>query len=384
MRVKVGAEILLETSFKPIKGLRVGLITNQTGVIGDLRHIIDVFYERSEFRLKALFSPEHGVRGDIQDGLPINSYTDERTRLPVYSLYGEVKRPTREMLEEIDLLIFDIQDVGVRYYTYPYTMAYAMMSSAEMDIPFMVLDRPNPINGISVEGNILDLKFRSFVGYYPIPVRHGMTIGELATLFNEEFDIGADLTVIGMEGWRREMWFDDTGLIWIQPSPNMPTLDTATVYAGTCLLEGTNVSEGRGTTKPFEIIGAPWINSSKLVAELRSRNLSGVLFREAYFIPTFSKYLGERCCGVQIHVVDRQTFKPFEVGLHIIDAIIRLHPEEFRWVKSKSGFYRFDLLAGTDEIRRKLQEGTSVEEIVNEFSDELSHFMNVREDYLIY
>jgi len=385
-RTEVGAEVLLHESFNFIKGKRVGLVTNQTGVIGNLRHIADVLYEAPEVKLTALFGPEHGIRGDVQDALSIESYIDERTGLPVYSLYGETRKPTAEMLSNIDVLLLDLQDVGARYYTYLYTMSYAMMAAAEAGIKFVVLDRPNPINGVSVEGNILELRFRSFVGQYPIPVRYGMTIGELAMLFNGEYGIDADLTVIKMNNWRRDMWFDDTGLIWVQPSPNIPTLEAATVYPGTCLLEGTNVSEGRGTTKPFEVFGAPWMDCAKLTAELASRDLQGVLFRQAYFIPTFSKYRGERCCGVQVHVTDRRIFKPFETGLHIIDAINRIHPDEFEWIKPKPGsrHYYFDLLVGTDRIREQLQEGLPVERIIEGFQDELSSFMEVRRDYLLY
>jgi len=385
-RTEVGAEVLLHESFSLIRGKRVGLVTNQTSVIGNLRHMADLLYEASEVKLTALFGPEHGVRGDVQDGLFIEPYIDEKTGLPVYSLYGETRKPTMEMLSNIDVLLFDIQDVGARYYTYLYTMAYAMMAAAEVGIKFVVLDRPNPINGILVEGNILELRFRSFVGQYPIPIRYGMTIGELAMLFNKEYGIDADLTVVKMKKWRRDMWFDDTGLIWIQPSPNIPTLETAIVYPGTCLLEGTNVSEGRGTTKPFEMFGAPWLDCAKVVDDLTSRNLQGVLFRQAYFIPTFSKYRGERCSGVQVHVTDRWSFKPFETGLHIIDVINRIHPDEFEWVKSRRDphHYYFDLLVGTDRIRRQLQEGLPVERIIESFQDELSEFMEVRKDYLLY
>lgn len=385
MRVEVGLEVLLDTSFKLIKSKRVGLVANHTGVTEDLRHIADVLYEMSDVKLTALFGPEHGIRGDIQDALAIESYFDKRTGLPVYSLYGETKKPTVEMLDNVDVLLFDIQDIGTRYYTYTYTMSYAMEAAAEAGIQFIVLDRPNPINGVSVEGNILNLMFKSFVGRYPIPVRHGMTLGELAMLFNTEYGINVDLKVAKMKNWRREMWFDDTGLIWVQPSPNIPTLDTATVYPGTCLFEGTNVSEGRGTTKPFELVGAPWIDGLKLVNELKSRKLIGVLFRQAYFTPTFSKYSGERCCGVQVHVVNRGLFKSFETGLHLVDAIYRLYPGRFEWVKSSSGsHYYFDLLVGTDRIRKQIHDEVSVKEIVEGFREGLSDFMEMRKSYLLY
>jgi uncharacterized protein YbbC (DUF1343 family) len=385
VRVKTGAEVLPRRSFEIIKNKSVGLVTNHTGVTESLRHIADVLHKSSEVKLTTLFGPEHGIRGDLQAGHVVESYTDGRTGLPVYSLYGETKKPTMDMLGNVDVLLFDIQDVGARYYTYIYTMSYAMEAASEAGIPFIVLDRPNPINGVSVEGNILNPEFKSFVGRYPIPVRHGMTVGELAMLFNVGHGIEADLKVVRMEDWLRDMWFDETGLTWVQPSPNIPTSDTAIVYPGTCLLEGTNVSEGRGTTKPFELLGAPWIDSSKLIAELRSRELPGALFRQAYFTPAFSKYCRERCSGVQVHVTERDTFRPLETSLHIVNAIGRLHPDRFEWTKPESGSrYYFDTLAGTDRIRKELCKGSSVSEIVDGFQDELSRFMEIRRNCLLY
>jgi len=385
VRVKAGVEVLSRRSFEIIKDKRVGLVTNQTGVTESLRHVVDILYESPEIKLTALFGPEHGIRGDLQDGHVVESYADRRTGVPVYSLYGETKKPTMDMLSNVDVLLFDIQDVGARYYTYIYTMSYAMEAAAEAGIPFIVFDRPNPINGVSVEGNILNPEFKSFVGRYPIPVRHGMTVGELAMLFNVEYGIEADLKVVRMEGWLRDMWFDETGLVWVQPSPNIPTLETATVYPGTCLLEGTNVSEGRGTTRPFELFGAPWIDSSGLIAELRSGKLPGALFREAYFTPAFSKYSGQRCSGVQVHVTERDAFRPFETGLHIVDAVRKLHLDRFEWAKPESGSrYYFDVLLGTDKIRKQLCDGSSVKEVIEGFQEELSGFMGMRKNYLLY
>jgi uncharacterized protein YbbC (DUF1343 family) len=385
MEVRTGLDVLLRKIPSILKNRKVGLITNPTGVTRNLKHVADVFHEHPDIKLVALYGPEHGLRGDFEEGQFVESYVDERTSLQVHSLYGPTEKPSPEMLGNVDVLVFDIQDVGARFFTYIYTMSYAMKAVAEVGIPFIVLDRPNPINGVSVEGNILDPEFRSFVGLHPIPIRHGMTVGELALLFNEESRINADLTVVRMKNWHRNMWYDETGLIWVQPSPNIPTLDAATVYPGTCFFEGTNVSEGRGTTKPFELIGAPWIDGVKLSSELNSKKLPGVLFRTAYFSPAFSKYAGEPCCGVQVHVIDRAVFKPVETGLHVITAIAKLHPNDFQWIKPRSDQpHYFDLLAGTNRIRRMLEGGVLVEEIVEGWLKELPQFIKEREKYLLY
>lgn len=271
-----GVEVLLDEELDQLEGKNVGLITNPTGVDQELNSIVDTLHNHPDVNLVSLYGPEHGVRGSEQAGDYVEFYIDERTGLPVYSLYGETRKPTPEMLEGVDVLLFDIQDVGTRFYTYIYTMAYAMEAAAENDIEFMVLDRPNPIGGVSVEGPVLDPDYSSFVGLYPIPLRHGMTVGELALLFNDEFDIGADLSVVEMNGWERSDYYDDTPLEWVLPSPNMPTLDTAAVYPGAALIEGTNVSEGRGTTKPFELIGAPFIDGVDLAEQLNNAGLPGV------------------------------------------------------------------------------------------------------------
>src|SRR5690625_3902019 len=264
--LKLGVEVLLDEQMDLLDGKRVGLITNPTGVDQELNHIVDVLHNDPEVDLTTLYGPEHGVRGDAQAGEYVEFYIDEITGLPVYSLYGETRKPTPEMLEDVDVLIFDIQDVGARFYTYIYTMAYAMEAAQENELEFVVLDRPNPISGYDVEGPVLDPEYASFVGNYPIPLRHAMTVGELALFFNEEFDINADMTVVEMTGWERGMYYDDTDLEFVLPSPNMPTLDTALVYPGTALIEGTNLSEGRGTTKPFELLGAPFVNSTEFAA----------------------------------------------------------------------------------------------------------------------
>jgi len=379
-----GLDLLLRKPPQLLRNKKVGLITNHTSVTRDLRHIVDALYQHPDVDLAALYGPEHGIRGDNYS----KSHIDQRTGLPVYSLYGRTLKPTKEMLHNIDALIFDIQDVGARFYTYIWTMSYGLEAAAQAGIPFIILDRPNPINGVSVEGNILDRRFESFVGRYSIPIRHGMTVGELAMLFNSEYKIDADLEVAKMESWHREMWFDETGLIWVIPSPNMPTLDTATVYTGTCLFEGTNVSEGRGTTKPFELIGAPWIDEMKLASELNSRKLSGVIFREASFTPSYvkEKYQEQICHGVQVHVVDREIFKPVETGLHMVEAIRRLYPDQFQWRQPQSERTQllFDRLMGTDKVRLELDRDMTVSEIIGGWQEELSAFMEIRKEYLLY
>ncbi|NPV80261.1 MAG: DUF1343 domain-containing protein [Firmicutes bacterium] len=383
-RVKLGVDVLFDEMSELLKGKKVGFIGNQTSVDEDLTHTADVLYESSEVQLVALFGPEHGFRGAARG--KVESYIDEATGLPAYSLYGETYKPTPEMLEGIDALVFDIQDVGVHFYTYESTMAYCMEAAAQQGIEFILMDRPNPIGGEILEGPILEEPFRSFVGVYPVPIRHGLTLGELAQLYNVEFGINCKLTVIPMQGWKRWMWFDETGLgTWVMPSPNMPTLDTAIVYPGTCLFEGTNVSEGRGTTRPYEIIGAPYINGSKLADELNSRDLPGVRFRAAYFIPTFSKYQGELCGGVQLHVRDRNTFRPVATALHMIEAIRKLYPDQFRFDRqAQDGRKSFDLLAGTDKIRIQFEQGASAYEIVTTWGEDLQRFDGLRRKYLIY
>lgn len=384
-KFRLGIEVLLEDQLELIKGKRVGLITNPTGVDQNLSSIVDLLYNNPDVELTALYGPEHGVRGDAQAGAYVEKYTDEKTGLPVYSLYGQTKKPTPEMLRNVDVLLFDIQDVGARFYTYIYTMALAMEAAKENNIPIIVLDRPNPVGGTKVEGPVLEDKYSSFIGEYPIPVRHGMTVGELAKLFNTEFKIGADLTVVEMEGWKRNMYYDETPLHFVLPSPNMPTLDTTLVYTGAALIEGTNVSEGRGTTKPFELIGAPFINSTDLAAKLNSYKLPGVTFRAASFTPTFSKHVGVLSHGIQIHVTNRNAFKPFETGLHIVKTIHDMYPNDFQFrTPNSAGISFFDNLVGNGTIRADIEAGKFVEEIKAGWQDDLNQFNKTREKYLLY
>ncbi|WP_411334862.1 exo-beta-N-acetylmuramidase NamZ domain-containing protein [Metabacillus indicus] len=379
-KVTPGVEVLLEDEKELLKGKKVGLITNPTGIDSNLNSIVDQLHNDPEIELTALFGPEHGVRGDAQAGSYVEFYIDEKTGLPVYSLYGNTKKPTPEMLENVEILLFDIQDVGTRYYTYIYTMAYAMEAAKENNIPIVVLDRPNPQGGDSVDGPVLEPEAASFIGLYPIPTKHGMTVGELASLFNEEFNIGADLTVVKMKGWKRSMGYDDTGLPFVLPSPNMPTVSTAFVYPATGLIEGTNLSEGRGTTKPFELIGAPFINSTDLAAELNALSLPGVKFRAASFTPMFSKHAGKLSHGVEVYVTDREEFDAVPTGLHIVKTVHDMYPEDFEFLSNNF----FDKLIGNTWTRPMILEGAAVSDITDKYKKDLDAFKKVRKEYLIY
>ncbi|OHR66160.1 hypothetical protein HMPREF3291_12160 [Bacillus sp. HMSC76G11] len=379
-KVLPGVEVLLEDQKDLLKGKKVGLITNPTGIDSKLTSIVDLLHNDPDIELTALFGPEHGVRGDAQAGSYVESYIDEKTGLPVYSLYGQTKKPTPKMLENVEVLVFDIQDVGTRYYTYIYTMAYAMEAAKENNIPIVVLDRPNPQGGLSVDGPVLEPEAASFVGLYPIPTKHGMTVGELASFFNEEFEIEADLTVVKMKGWKRSMDYDDTGLPFVLPSPNMPTVSTTFVYPATGLVEGTNLSEGRGTTKPFELIGAPFINSTDLAAELNSLSLPGVKFRAASFTPTFSKHAGKLSHGVEVYVTDREEFEAIPTGLQIIKTVHDMYPNDFQFLSNNF----FDKLIGNTWVRPMILDGASVTDIMNKYQKEQDEFKKIRKEYLIY
>ncbi|MBR3779612.1 MAG: DUF1343 domain-containing protein [Clostridia bacterium] len=320
-KVLCGADVVAKNGFD-FQG-ECGLITNHTGVLRDLSSTVDMLKEKCN--LTALFGPEHGVRGDVQAGQNIVSYDDKKTGLPVFSLYGDDISESKKKIASLDTVIFDIQDVGARFYTYAYTMTDTMKICAEHGLKFVVLDRPNPLGGVKAEGAILDRQFSSFVGRFPTPTRCGLTIGEFALMMNETENIGCDLNIIPMEGWKRDMYYDDTDLVFIQPSPNIPTVDTAFVYIGTCIFEETNLSEGRGTTKPFEMIGAPWLDSKAVIEKMRQQE--GVILRECSFTPTFSDYKDNFCHGIQLHVTDRETFSPFAVGIKLLDTIKKIHSE---------------------------------------------------------
>lgn len=373
-----GLEVLLTEQQALVAGKRVGLITNHTGVDRQMNHAIDLIRKAPGARLTALFAPEHGIRGLVQAGGKVADTVDERSGVKVYSLYGAVRRPTPEMLAEVDVLVYDIQDVGARFYTFISTMGEGMDAAAEKGIPFIVLDRPNPLADLRVEGRMMDMSYKSFVGAYPIPARFGMTPGELAGFYRDRMEKKVDLKVVKMRNWKRSTWYDQTGLAWIPPSPNIPSLTAAIVYPGTCLIEGTNVSEGRGTTTPFEIIGAPWIDGYKLADELRKANLPGILFRPAGFTPTFSKYQGEVCQGVQLHVVDRDRFEPVRTALHLLKALKQLWPDKFQWRSS------LDRLSGSDDVRLALDRGDTPEQIVESWSAALKEYEEVRRGYFLY
>ncbi len=328
-QVVPGLEVILAEQKSLMRGKRVGLITNHTAVDRRGRHAVDLLAASPDVHLTALFAPEHGIRGAVQAGGEVAGSRDRKTGVPVYSLYGKVTKPTPEMLGNIDVLIYDIQDVGARFYTYISTLGEAMEAAAAAGIPFIVLDRPNPLADVCLEGPILDpARFRSFVGAYPIPIRYGMTAGELAGFVRDSLPKSPNLTVVKMKNYRRGLWYDQTGLLWIAPSPNIPSLATATVYPGMCLFEGTNLSEGRGTTQPFEMIGAPWLDGDRVAEELNGLKLDGVLFRPVSFTPTFSKHQGQLCHGIQVHVTERTRFRPVRTAIHVLCAIRKDYPAE--------------------------------------------------------
>ena len=376
--VKTGIE-RIDEYINIFKDKRVGLITNPTGVDNNFRSTIDIL--RDKVNLVVLFSPEHGIRGNLQAGERLDTYVDETTGLTVYSLYGKTRKPTAEMLELFDILVFDIQDTGARFYTYLYTMAYAMIACKETNKEFVVLDRPNPVNSTIVEGNMLDINFRSFIGYYSIPQRYGLTIGELAKYFNDKEEIKATLHVIPMENYKRSMTYKDTGLKWVLPSPNIPTEETPLYYLCTCIFEGTNLSEGRGTAKPFHMFGSPYLNNYDLAKKLNDLNLAGVMFRPTFFTPTFSKHTNELCKGIELHITNINSFEPVKTGYLIVD-IIRNDYQEFDFIPpfSKGGKPFIDLLTGSDDIRNNV----SLEKILNQMNNDGLNFTKEKRRYEIY
>jgi uncharacterized protein YbbC (DUF1343 family) len=387
--MKLGLEVLLESQLDLLEGARVGLIVNPASINSRFEHTADLFYQEKRINLTSLFGPQHGIRGETQDNMvEWQTFHDKRTGLPAYSLYGETRKPTPEMLADVDTLVFDVQDVGTRVYTFIYTMALAMEAARECGKKLVVLDRPNPINGIQIEGNIHEQEFRSFVGLFPIPMRHAMTVAELALMFNGEFGIGCQLETVKMEGWRREMWYEETRLPWVMPSPNIPSVETTVVYPGSVMIEGTTLSEGRGTTRPFELIGAPYIEPQVLIERLKRDNMPGVVFRPIHFEPTFQKFAGQLCGGIQIHVTDRSLFKPVITGIAIIKAIRHLYPDQFGWKQPPYEYVwdklPFDVINGSSIVRRQIQIDTPVHEIEESWREPLKAFDELRKGYLLY
>ena len=385
MSISTGLDLLLSESLELVKRRRVGLVTNPTGVTRDLRSNVDALCGAG-VNLVALFGPEHGFSAAAADATPVESGRDPRTGLPVYSLYGNIRKPTREMLADVDVLFFDLQDVGVRFYTYTATLGLTLESCAENYVPLIVLDRPNPITGNIVEGAVLAPALQSFVGHGPLPIRYAMTIGELAQFYNQELNIGAELRVIAMRGWQRAMWYDETGLSWVMPSPGIPHFATTITYPGMCFIEGTNLSEGRGTGLPFEIVGAPFLDGYALAESLNALKLAGVIFRPIAFTPCASKHAGVECYGVQVHVTERTAFRPVTVGLHVIAACRALAPDRFGFLPTswEGEPPHFDLLTGDVRVREGLLANQSVEVLTRAWGNDLARFEETRKKYLLY
>ena len=372
-----------------LKGQRVGVLANPASIDHKFRHVVDRLGASQDWSLAAIFGPQHGFRSDLQDNMIESPHTkDKRRDVPIFSLYSETREPTPEMLALIDVLVIDVQDVGARIYTFIYTMANCLRAAARAGIPVIVCDRPNPIGGLAVEGPMLEPGYESFVGLYRMPMRHGMTVGELARLFNEHHRIGAKLEIVPMEGWSREMYWDDTGLPWVLPSPNMPTLDTAVVYPGTVLFEGTMLSEGRGTTRPFELIGAPWIDGDPFAARMNAVGLKGIHFRPAIFEPTFQKHARTTCGGCQIHVTSRDEFAPVKAGVSLLREFYGAAPNAFKWRDPPYEYEHdkmpIDILAGSPSLREQIERQVPLEEIVGSWRPGEAEFAATRRPYLLY
>src|SRR6266850_4508309 len=387
--IRLGLEKLLEEQSHLLRGAKVGLICNQASVNHHFRHAADLFHEEPLVNLKALFGPQHGIRGDVQDNMIETEHAiDRETGLPIHSLYSETREPIEAMLQDLDVLVFDMQDVGCRIYTFAYTMANCMSAARKFGKKVIVCDRPNPINGRQVAGNVLEPEQASFVGLFALPTRHGMTLGELARMFNEHFEIGCELQVVKMEGWERQHWLDETDAPWVMPSPNIPTLDSATVFPGTVHFEGTQLSEGRGTTRPFELIGAPYIDPEEYSRTLNQLTLPGVFFRSCVFQPTFQKHASVSCGGVQIHVTNREAFEPVVVGIAMVKTAFDMYREDFLWKNTPYEYVYdknpFDVISGTNKIREAIEKGSGLNEIQDRWKGPLAEFRAVREKYLLY
>lgn len=392
MNVMTGLDILINEDFKRLHGKRIGIVCNQASISRGLKHVLELLiplHQNGQLKIEAVFGPQHGLWGHTQDNMiEWEGYTDVTSGFKIFSLYGENRKPTPPMLKNLDIIMIDLQDVGSRYYTFIWTMALVIEACGEENIPVMILDRPNPISGKGTEGTILDLAFKSFVGLYPLPQRHGMTIGEIARYLQRVYYQDTYLDIIPMKGWNRDMHFPETGLTWSVPSPNMPIYETALVYPGMCLLEGTNLSEGRGTTRPFEFFGASWIDGRKLCQQMNEINLPGVYFRPVQFLPTFNKYKDELCEGGFIHVTDRSTFEPVLTTVGLLQEIIRLYGSKFSWndppYEYEYELLPIDILNGNDWLRKMIESLEPLYRIRERMLNETAEFQNIREKYLIY
>jgi uncharacterized protein YbbC (DUF1343 family) len=386
---RLGIDVLLERDRKLVAGRRVGVVCNPASIDAAYVHTADRLAADADVQLKALFGPQHGFRSDLQDNMIETPHSrDARRRVPVFSLYSETREPTAEMLEDIDVLVIDLQDVGTRVYTYIYTMANCMRAAARHGVAVVVCDRPNPVGGEAIEGATLRPEYRSFVGQFSIPLRHGLTIGEIARLFNDAFGINAALDVVPLDGWRRSMYYDDTRLPFVIPSPNLPTLDSVTVYPGAVLVEGTMLSEGRGTTRPFEFVGAPWIDGDRLCDAMNARKLPGVHFRPIFFEPTFQKHARQTCGGCQIHVLDRAVFRPVRAAVELLAEFYRQDPVRFAWREPPYEYERekppIDILYGSDRLRATIEAGQGAEALSAAWTEDEEAFRRQREKYLMY
>jgi uncharacterized protein YbbC (DUF1343 family) len=387
--IQTGLDLVEKLWPKDLRGARVGLVVHPASVNRKLEHAVPVCIKSKKFKLTALFGPQHGILGQTQDNMiEWESFSDPATGLPTYSLYGKTRKPRPEMLANVDVLMIDLQDVGSRYYTFIWTLELCMQACHEAGKTVIVLDRPNPINGHITEGPVLKPGFASFVGLRPLPARHGMTMGEVGAYLCAAFYPGLDYRVVAMQGWKRTLWFDQTALPWVLPSPNMPTLDTALVYPGMCLLEGTNLSEGRGTTRPFEIFGAPFIHPETIVKALNEFKLPGVVFRPLSFQPTFQKHANTLCGGAQIHVTDRDKFKPFKTGVAILKAVHNTYPRDFAWKQPPYEYEEIklpiDILAGTDRLRKDIEAWKDLDDMEKWWKEETKAFEKTRRRYLLY
>jgi uncharacterized protein YbbC (DUF1343 family) len=385
--VTLGSTHLLSST--RLKGRRVGIVSNPASVDHEFVHIVDRLMGMRGITVTALFGPQHGFRSDVQDNMIETPHaSDAVRRVPVYSLYSDTREPTREMLADVDVLVIDLQDIGARIYTYIYTMANCLRACARHGVEVIVCDRPNPIGGTAIEGPMLEPGYESFVGQFPIPMRHGMTIGELARLFNDHFGLGAAVDVVRMSGWSRAQYADEAQAPWVMPSPNMPTLDTAIVYPGTVLFEGTMASEGRGTTRPFELVGAPWVQAERMSAALNAQRLPGAHFRPAVFEPTFQKHARVTCGGCQIHVTDRREFQPVLTGVALIAAIRREDPSAFAWrlppYEYEHDKWPIDILAGSPALREAIDSGASARDIAAGWPEGMRDFLEAREHVRLY